>query len=111
VKFTGDYEWAGSGTYAPEYVQHRGSAKNQNQGEGVWHWNGMTDSENEDWASTSEDEAEKVEHRHERQRISYAQMNDLSFVLAAAVSLDNFQIFQCRKWEEGKWEAIFAGQQ
>lgn len=47
----------------------------------------MTDSEDQDWASTSEDEVEKVEHRHERQRLSYTQMNDLGFVLAAAVLL------------------------
>jgi hypothetical protein len=37
-------------------VQKRGEGEKKKRGEGVWHWEGMSESEEEDWRSSSEAE-------------------------------------------------------
>lgn len=60
-----------------------GAQSKKKAGEGVWHWDGMSDSEDECWKdhSDDEDEALKQKSKKEKARLSFSQFNDLLQVL------------------------------
>ena len=50
VEYVGDYKWVGiQRGVDPEVVQKRGESDKKARGEGVWSWDGMSDSEEDDF--------------------------------------------------------------
>lgn len=49
LEYVGDYKWVGiQRGVDPEIVQKRGENDKKARGEGIWHWDGMSDSEDDD---------------------------------------------------------------
>ena len=73
-------------------VMLRGSKLRRDQGEGVWHWDGMSDSEDEDWRGDSDSEDEGGDGDVDvavakRDRITFRQFDSLGDVLQVAADI------------------------
>ena len=86
LEFTDDHKWLGVRRgVETDTVQKRGDAKKKDEGEGVWHWAGMTDSEEDDWRESSDEDKEpKGQDNTKSSRLTYAQFCELGRVLNAA---------------------------
>jgi hypothetical protein len=87
IEYVNDYKWVGiQRGVDPEVVQKRGENEKKARGEGVWHWDGMSESEDDDFRSESdddEDDSEKDEKKV-KDRINFFQFDDLWKVIAAS---------------------------
>jgi hypothetical protein len=93
IEFVGEYKWAGiQRGVVPEEVEERGAAEKKQKGEGLWHWEGMTDEEDDDFRAddTDEDENEDEEAKAKallaKFRLTFEQFDRLAEVLAAAAA-------------------------
>ena len=87
LEYVLDYKWLGvqRGT-DPALVQKRGEGEKKRRGEGVWHWEGMSESEADDWRENSdkEDEVESYEDKEKKQRMTFNHFDELNTLLEAA---------------------------
>lgn len=68
-------------------IQKRGESEKKKRGEGIWHWDGMSDSEEDDWREDSDNEDSKGnndDNRNTKERISFFQFDELESVFEAA---------------------------
>ena len=87
VEYVLDFKWVGiQRGVAAEIVQKRGEGDRKQRGEGVWHWDGMSDDEDEDWKENDDDDLEKddEETSKSKRRLTFFQFNQLGKVIAAA---------------------------
>eukprot|EP00457_Paulinella_chromatophora_P000002 gb/GEZN01000002.1/.p1 GENE.gb/GEZN01000002.1/~~gb/GEZN01000002.1/.p1 ORF type:complete len:6816 (+),score=1425.09 gb/GEZN01000002.1/:114-20561(+) len=89
VKFTGTSAWIGEEKRMQrEFLREVDPKKAQKtQGEGHWHWEGMTDEEDQDWAeegSSDEDEDDGKEGKHKKLALPFEHFNALAALLRAA---------------------------
>lgn len=91
----------------PDLIERRGQAERRKKGEGVWHWPGITDSEDDDWKPRHDSDDEHVsididlpiegsksaavsEEGAAKQRLSFSQFEDLGMLyVASRCSEDN----------------------
>lgn len=91
LEYVNDYKWLGvQRGVDPAIVQKRGEGERKKRGEGIWHWDGMSESEEEDWregnvSDTDGNNADGVEEEDadKKQRISFQHFDDLDILLDA----------------------------
>lgn len=87
LEYVDQYKYLGiQRNIPPELVQARGESEKKARGEGVWHWEGMSDSEDDDWREDSDDEenVDVDDDKHVKKRLDFFQFDNLSAVVAAA---------------------------
>ena len=69
IEFVKDFKWLGTQkSIDARTIQRRGDSDRKRRGEGIWHWEGMSDSEEEDWREddstgpSDEDNEDEDEH-------------------------------------------------
>lgn len=85
LEFVNDYKWLGvQRGVDPAIVQKRGESDKKRRGEGVWHWEGMSESEEDDWREHSDKEqedTESYEDKEKKQRMTFNQFDELNSLL------------------------------
>jgi thiol-disulfide isomerase/thioredoxin len=87
VEYVGDYKWVGiQRGVDPEIVQKRGENDKKARGEGIWHWDGMSDSEEDDFRDESDDEQDDddKDEKKSKDRIDFFQFNQLYKIIEAS---------------------------
>lgn len=87
LEYINDFKWVGvQRGVEPENVQKRGECERQKNGEGLWHWDGMTESEEDDWCDDSDNEkrGSSNEDNVSKNRLNYFQFDQLHLLLEAA---------------------------
>ena len=87
LEYVGDYKWIGiQRNVDADLVQPRGDEDRKKRGEGIWHWEGMSESEDDDWrdATDDEDTEDTIEEKKLKNRITFYQFEELSLILEAA---------------------------
>jgi thiol-disulfide isomerase/thioredoxin len=87
LEYVGDYKWVGiQRGVDPEIVQKRGENDKKARGEGIWHWDGMSDSEDDDFRDESDDEQDDddKDEKKSKDRIDFFQFNQLYKIIAAS---------------------------
>lgn len=88
LEFVLEYKWLGvQRGVDPATVQKRGDSDKKRRGEGVWHWEGMSASEEEDWRERSDNEKEEEESyddKEKKQRMTFNQFDELNNLLDVA---------------------------
>jgi hypothetical protein len=85
LEYVNDYKWLGvQRGVDPAIVQKRGESDKKRRGEGVWHWEGMSESEEDDWRehSDKEEEVESYEDKEKKQRMTFHQFDELNTLLS-----------------------------
>jgi hypothetical protein len=84
LEYIGDFKWAGLQRFVdPELVQKRGEGEKKKKGEGVWHWDGMSVSEDDNWreesvdGSDDNDDEDSTEEKNKKSRIIFFQFDEL----------------------------------
>eukprot|EP01038_Epipyxis_sp_PR26KG_P004031 gene4031-5768_t len=84
LEYVNDYKWVGiQRGVDPEQVQKRGEGEKKKRGEGIWHWDGMSEDEDDDWreGSEAEDDGENQDDRLTKDRLSFYQFDELRTLL------------------------------
>lgn len=87
VEYEKSHKWVGTQrSVDPEVVQARGKQEAKKKGEGVWHWEGMSDSDEDDWRNDSDENVDPEEESklNQKARLSFAHFDELNLVLEAA---------------------------
>jgi thiol-disulfide isomerase/thioredoxin len=85
IEFVDQYKWVGiQRGVAAELVQRRGESAKKANGEGVWRWEGMSDSEDDDWREDSDEEEDVEEDTKVKKRVDFYQFDNLHLLLEAA---------------------------
>jgi hypothetical protein len=86
LEYVKDYKWVGvQRGVDSEIVQKRGEDERRKRGEGIWHWDGMSESEDDDWRANSDDEVEEDDpNKHAKSRICFYHFDELNTLLQAA---------------------------
>lgn len=83
-----EYKWLGvQRGVDPAIVQKRGESDKKRRGEGIWHWEGMSESEEDDWRENSDheqDDEESYEDKEKKQRITFHQFDELNALIDIA---------------------------
>jgi hypothetical protein len=91
LEFVGEFKWMGvQKDMDASAVQGRGMSARRAQGEGLWHWAGLSDSEDEDWrdAGSSDGGADDGDEEDDsaKQRLRFCDFDRLWTLLQAAGS-------------------------
>lgn len=87
LEYVNDYKWLGvQRNVDADIIQKRGEGEKKKRGEGLWHWDGMSESEEEAWREDSEDESaeKKDDDKSSKKRLIFNQFDELNVVLEAA---------------------------
>jgi hypothetical protein len=86
LEYVKDYKWVGvQRGVDPELVQKRGEDERRKRGEGIWHWDGMSESEDDDWRANSDNEAEEEDpDKQVKSRLCFYHFDELNILLEAA---------------------------
>jgi hypothetical protein len=89
LEYVGDYKWVGiQRGVNPVLVQKRGEGERKKRGEGVWHWDGMSDSEDEYFRPEEADGFNNLDNDSDgkgpKNRLSFYQFDELGILLDAA---------------------------
>eukprot|EP01038_Epipyxis_sp_PR26KG_P004458 gene4458-6304_t len=90
LEYLGDYKWLGiQRNVEVELIQKRGAkSEAAKSGEGIYHWDGMSESEDEDWKDEDSDAEDKSdldsdsdEAARKKQRITFLQFSQIPLLL------------------------------
>ena len=85
IEYVDTYKWAGiQRSVKVELIQKRGDSEKKQRGENLWHWEGMSDSEDDDWREDSDDEdIEKFDDTNNKlkKRIDFYQFDNILCLL------------------------------
>lgn len=88
LEFVKEYKWLGiQRLINAKTVQARGESEKKKRGEGVWHWEGMSASEDDDWKEESDEEENKdddEEDKTQKARLPFNFFDKLDILLEAS---------------------------